>query len=414
MTPDVTVITACRSCGTPSPTAVLALGEHPLANALKDSAEQPEARFPLSLVFCEACGLAQIAETVAKERLFSTYIWVTGTSATARAFAGEFADKAHAIRPLDTGDLVVEVASNDGTFLRPFAARGCRVLGVDPAANIASAANAEGVPTLNAFWDAALAAQLVAEHGRAAFVFARNVIAHASDLHGVLDGIAHMLADDGVGAVEFHSARHILDDLQYDSIYHEHLCYFSVMSFDRLLRAHGLSPMHVESSPISGGALIVYFSRTTQPPSAAYTARLTHEDGAGVARLEVWRAFADRCRRHRAELVALVEAHRAAGRRIIGYGASARSATLLNFCGIDHRHLDMVADRAPLKHGHYTPGSNLLIVPPERAFAGTPDIVLLLAWNFRDEILDQIRSEYGWTGDAIVPLPEPPVLVRVA
>jgi novobiocin biosynthesis protein NovU/D-mycarose 3-C-methyltransferase len=409
MTPVVCVITACRACGSAGLAPVLALGEHPLANALKGSAAEPETRFPLSLVFCEGCGLAQIAETVAKERLFSTYVWVTGTSSTARAFAEEFARMAHGVRALAAGDLVVEVASNDGTFLRPFAARGCRVVGVDPAANIASVANAEGVPTVNAFWDAALAGRLAAEHGRAQLVLARNVIAHASDLHGVIDGIRHMLADDGIGAVEFHSALHILEDLQYDSIYHEHLCYFSVRSFDRLLKARGLCPRHVESSPISGGASIVYFSRTAGAPSRQYLDALDREARAGVTQLSAWRSFAERCEEHRRQSNAMAQTF--AGRTVVGFGASARSATFLNFCGFSTREIAAVIDSSPLKRHRYTPGSSIPIVTPDEGFAMRPDLIVVLAWNFRDEIVALCRAR-GYHGTFMVPFPNEPQMLE--
>ncbi len=408
---DYTTIQACRGCGAASPVPVLELGQQPLANALKASAGEPEQRYPLSLVFCESCGLVQIAETVAKERLFSTYVWVTGTSSTARLFAYEFSRKANAIQPVAPGDLVIEVASNDGTFLRPFLEAGCRVVGVDPASNIAQMANERGLPTVNAFWQPAVARTLTAQHGPARFVFARNVIAHASDLHDVVDAMAIALAEDGLGAVEFHSALHILEDLQYDSIYHEHLCYFSAVSFEGVLRSHALHPVHVEFSPISGGAHIIYFARQPRPSSAAYSDVLERERRAGVDRLGTWQQFAARCRRHRER--SLEVARSFAGRTVVGFGASARSATYLNFCGFTGAHLAAIIDNSELKWHRYSPGSSIKIVPADEGFALGPDLIVVLAWNFSDEIVDACRAR-GYTGAFLVPLPNEPRMIETS
>ncbi len=405
---SLTVITACRACDSRDLRPVLALGEQPLANALKQSRDQPEARYPLSLMVCPACGLLQIAETIDKTKLFSHYVWVTGTSPTSRQFARRFSELVTTVRPLAPDDLVVEIASNDGTFLQPFLDRGIRAIGVDPAANVAAMANAAGVPTRCAFWSGETAVGLVASDGPAALIIARNVIAHVSELHDVIGAIRTALAADGVAAIEFHAAPSILAGLQYDSIYHEHLCYFSATSFERLLQRHGMHPFHVDFSPISGGAQIIYCAPVERPVTAAYAALLESERADGIASPDVWQQFGRRCLEHRDQSRELLA--RVAARTVVGYGASARSATYLNFCGFTGREFAAVIDNSPLKHGTFTPGSTIPIVAADEGFALAPDLVFVLAWNFKDEIIGMCRQR-GYRGDFLVPFPGTPHLV---
>lgn len=405
-----TTIDRCRLCNSRELTAVLDLGRQPLANSLRRDRNAALPTFPLAICRCGGCATIQLTETVAPDILFTDYVWVTGTSDVARRYSQTFYDWTITRCPL--GPLsVLEVASNDGTFLKPFAQGGHRVLGVDPARNIAAMAQQAGVPTIPEFFSSGVARHVVANHGEFDFVFARNVIAHVPDVGDVVAGIARCLAADGVGAIEFHRADVILEELHYDSIYHEHLSYHSLHSISGLLERFGMTAFDVCQSEISGGSFVVYFSKQAQPQTAACRAARDRECRLGLARLEPWLDFAERSRRHQATLRTIVEAKRAAGCRIIGYGASARSSTLLNACGIDARHLEVIADRAPLKHDMYTPGTDVLIVPPARAFATQPDVVFLLAWNFRDEILDQIRADFGWSGEVIIPLPGEPVVI---
>jgi hypothetical protein len=290
----------------------------------------------------------------------------------------------------------LEVASNDGTFLQRFRERGHAVLGVDPAQNIAEMARNLGIPTIADFFGLAVARKIVAEHGRADVVFARNVVSHVANAKDVVAGMAHCLSDDGTGAIEFHCANAILEGLQYDSIYHEHLFYHSLHSIDLLINQFGLKPFDLTESPISGGSLVVYFSKDDRAPTASFLRTLECERAMGIGEERPWRAFARRCDRHRAALLALVEAEKQRGKRLIGYGASARSSTLLNYCRINHRHIDAIVDRSPLKHNRCTPGSSIPIMAPAAGFAHRPDTVLLLAWNFGDEIIAQIQKEQDW------------------
>lgn len=405
-------IDRCRVCDGPDIAPVFDLGRQPLANSLRRDAAEVLPTFPLAICRCDRCGTIQLTETVSPDILFKHYVWVTGTSEGARQYSRLFAERmVERCRP---GALfAIEVASNDGTFLQRFAERGDTVLGVDPAQNIAAMAERSGIPTVAEFFGLDVAKKIVTEHGEADAVFARNVIPHVANAIDVVAGMAHCLRADGTGAIEFHRADVILEELHYDSIYHEHLCYHSLHSMSWLLERLGLYPFDISVSPISGGSLVVYFSKTQRPPSAALETMRARERDLGVGLAKAWQDFAVRCERHRVALKALVESRLAAGKRLIGYGASARSSTLLNYCGIDATELDVVADRAPLKHDTFTPGTNIPIVSPAKAFAGTPDAVLLLGWNFRDEILAQIVAEHGWHGEIILPLPGAPVVVTI-
>jgi predicted TPR repeat methyltransferase len=410
--PVSAAIESCRICESNDIETVLDLGVQPFANSLRRDQADRIGAAPLVLCRCRHCGTIQLTETASPEVLFSEYVWVTGTSQGARDYSARFRDQLVArSRP---GPLfVVEVASNDGTFLQRFQESGHRVLGIDPAKNIAAIAEQNGVPTIADFFDLTVASRIVADSGHADIAIARNVIPHVANANGVVAGMAHCLADEGVGAIEFHRADIILEELHYDSIYHEHLFYHSLNSLGMLLARHGLLPFDVTESPISGGSLVVYFSKTARPRSAALESMLAHEARLGIAQAEPWRVFAARSAAHREKLRALIESKVAAGKRVIGYGASARSSTMLNYCGIDHRHLAAVADGNPIKHGLLTPGTDIRIVAPADAFALKPDVVLLLAWNFKDEILAGMTTTYGWHGEAIVPLPGDPTELTV-
>jgi SAM-dependent methyltransferase len=407
-----TPITACRVCASPRLDPLLDLGMQPPANSLRKDAADPLPAVPLKLCRCADCGTVQLTETVDPAFLFCSYVWVTGTSRTSREYAAQFCRRLRQRLGRPGPLFVVEVASNDGTFLRRLQEAGDRVLGIDPAANIAAEAAAAGIPTWAEFFDERIADRVVREHGVADAAFARNVLPHVPDPLGILRGMAACVAEDGVVAVEFHQADAILDELHYDSIYHEHLFYHSLATMEQLLRRAGLTAFDLTTSPISGGSLVVYCAKHKRPASPELAARRARESAAGTNTLDRWQAFSRRSEEHARRLRATVDEAFAGGARIIGYGASARSSTLLNFCGIDHRHLLAIADHSPHKHGLLTPGTDVRILPPADALALAPDTVLLLAWNFRDEILDDLRQG-GFRGRVIVPLPGDPVVLTI-
>lgn len=385
---------------------VLYLGEQPLANSLKNNQKNSEKKFPLSISFCEESSLLQLNETIDKEVLFDHYVWVTGTSKTTKSYANAFADRLISNLDLKQEDFIIEIASNDGTFLNPFLTKGYKnILGVDPAKNIAEIANRNGVNTLPEFWSSSLANQIVADSGQAKVVFARNVIPHVSELLDVMRGIEFVLKEDGVGIIEFHDAGIILKELHYDSIYHEHLCYFSIESMTYLLNRFALHPFHIEKSPISGGSRVIYFSKEERQKTPDLQEAVIDENKKQVNELSDWKDFAKRTITHRKETLDILESLN--GKTIVGFGSSARSQTYLNYCGINNEQINAIIDNNPLKQGMYAPGSSIPILDFEQGMALNPDLIFILAWNFRDEIVKQCKM-YGYTSDFLVPFPNEP------
>lgn len=408
-----TTITECRCCQSPQLDLILDLGSQPPANSLRAELAQKLATFPLVICRCAACATVQLTETVNPELLFQSYVWVTGTSRVAQDYSQKFCQQLRELAGPKRKLFAVEIASNDGTFLRRFLEAGDRVLGVDPARNIAQRANADGIFTWPEFFSRQIAQRICAEQGEADIIFARNVLPHVPDPSAILQGMADCLHADGIAAIEFHHAQVIFEELHYDSIYHEHYSYFSLKTLGALLNRAGLHIFDVMPSPISGGSLVVYCSKSPRPASSRLQEYQTREDASGTNSLERWQEFARRSREHRDRLRSMVDVWVAEGRRAIGYGASARGSTLLNFTGITHRQLIAMADRNPLKHHLLTPGTDIRILPPAEALALQPDSVLLLAWNFRDEIVGELR-EAGFRGQVLLPLPGAPHVVEVS
>jgi len=402
-------ISKCRICGSSRIDTILDLGNHPLANSLKKRQYEKEVRFPLTLAFCRDCALVQIKETVNKEMLFRRYFWVTSTSRTAREFSEIFFKKTMNTVKLKKEEFVLEIASNDGTYLKSFLSAGLNVLGVDSAENIVQIANSAGVPTISAFWNEKTAQRIEKKFGKAKFLFARNVLAHVSQLDEVVLGIQRILAENGVGAVEFHYAGTILKELQYDSIYHEHLCYFSIQTAERLLNQFGLHVFHIEMSPISGGAYILYFSKNARQKTVQYNKLKKQETALSINRFTLWKKFALRCIQHKKLSQKMFNSFN--GQRIAGFGSSARSSTYLNFCGFDQADISAIIDNNRLKHGFYSAGSSIPIVSKEEGLRLKPDILFILAWNFKDEIIKECRA-MGFKGKYLIPFPKKIYLVK--
>ena len=397
----------CRICGSADLRPVLDLGPQPLANSLRRESAEVLEEIPLDLVFCGSCQTPQLTATVDPAELFRHYIWVTGTARTTRAYSTEFRDRIIGIAEAAGADLptIVEVASNDGTFLRRFQEAGWQVLGVDPAENIASKAQTDGIPTRCDFFDRTIADDIRAESGPADVVVARNVIPHVRAIHSILDGISALVAEDGVAVIEFHSADRIVKELHYDSIYHEHLFYFSLITLSSLCTRYGLHAFDVFDSPISGGSRVLLLSRSKREKTAALRRGLEAEEAMGLGMYEIWQRFGEESLRH-ARSLADVVSDRAKRSPVIGYGASARSSTMLNFAGIGNTEVTAVIDQNPGKQGLFTPGTDIPIVSRSDGLPllGDDGAVLLMAWNFADEIVGDLRSD-GVHCDVIVPLP---------
>lgn len=406
-------IKKCRICGDDRITTVFNLGEQPPANSLRSLLREKLPKIPLTICHCERCATVQLTDTVRPDYLFSHYVWVTGTSAMVKGYRMAFYRKS--IEYFKKRRLfVMEIASNDGTFLEPYKNNGHRVLGIDPAKNIARIANDRGIPTIAEFFGKDIARGIVSKYGTADFVFARNVLPHVAGIDDVISGMRYCLDGKGVGAAEFHYAKVILDGLHYDSIYHEHLCYFSIRSFSFLLKKHGLHVFDVMESPINGGNIVLYFSKNKRTVSRTLKKMIENEEKSGLNSLKAWEKFSIRCRDHKAKLISMIRAEMKRGLAVVGYGASARSSTLLNFCGINRKHLLCIADMNPLKHNKYTAGTDIPILHPDAVFLKNPGLVLLLAWNFEYEILSLMRDKYGFRGKVIIPLPGKPRIIDLS
>jgi predicted TPR repeat methyltransferase len=401
----------CRACGLSELTPVLSLGSMPLANALLATTVAAESSYPLDLVFCPRCALLQITETVPPEQLFGDYAYLSSVSKTVVDNAQRIVERTVAARRLGSAHLAVEIASNDGYLLQHYRDRGVNVLGIEPAQNIAVLARQRGITTVNEFFDASLAARLRAEGVAADVLHANNVIAHVADLAGVLDGIRTLLQPDGVAIVEVPYVRDMIDHLEFDTIYHEHLCYFSLTSLHRAVSAHGLAVVDVERIPIHGGSLRVTIGHAESGEAAAPVSVLMAEEAAlGLPGLRYYAGFGRRVERLRRELRSLVGLLKAGGHRIAAYGASAKGATLLNYCGIGAETLDFVVDRSPLKQGRFTPGTRLPICSPDRLLSDRPEFSLLLVWNIADEVFKEQHAYRALGGRFIVPIPSPAIV----
>lgn len=397
-------IEQCRICKSKDIIMFMDLTDQPPANSLRAEITQILPNVPLQLAHCSKCSTVQLSATVDPEYLFSHYVWVTGTSKTAHEYSKYFSKNVLDRNKVEN-PFVVEIASNDGTFLKDFALKNCKVLGVDPAKNIAEIATQAGVPTMADFFNLNTAKIIKKKNGNADVVFARNVIPHVKEVHSIIEGIAELLKEDGLGAIEFHYSQIILDELHYDSVYHEHLFFYSLQSMIYLLNLYGLKPFDLTNSPISGGSLVIYFSKSQKIQTSALKDALQVEENNKTNELQTWKNFANACEKHAKELKEIVQEYKTKG-SVIGYGASARSSTILNYAGLNNSFIDCIIDKNPLKHGMYTPGTNIPIISFEdgkKCFDNCGSI-LLLAWNFEKEITEELRAS-GYKGSIIVPLP---------
>jgi hypothetical protein len=400
----------CRLCQSQKLDLVLDLGRTALANRFlrPEQIGEPEPFFPLRVVLCGDCGLIQLDEEVPREILFKEYIYASGTSSLVRAHARSLAQSLSRRYGLNPQDLVMEAASNDGTVLKEFRWQGMPVLGIEPAENIAAEAIENGIPTIVDFFDDRLAREVRQQYGPARLFLARHVLAHVSDLHGFVRGIKTVLADDGIAVFEVPHVAELYGQLEFDTIYHEHLCYFSAAVLRTLLVKFGLIIIDVDRLPIHGGSLLVHVAHEgIHGVSPRVVEVLSREDNLRLSQTDTWRGFARRVAQIREELNQFLDRIRDRGQSVAGYGAAAKANTLLAYCGIGHDCLPYIADGSPLKQGLVTPGHHIPVCSPEAMLDEQPDITLILAWNFAGEIFEQ-QAEYRRRGGRMaVPIPTP-------
>jgi SAM-dependent methyltransferase len=380
----------------------------PLANALLTPAQldAAEPRYPLDLCFCPDCALVQITETVPPEVLFGEYLYFSSFSETMLAHAKELVSELVAKRRLTADSLVVEIASNDGYLLQYFEPHGVPVLGIEPAANIARVAVENGVPTRCEFFGAEAALKLREAGQQADVILGLNVLAHVADLNGFVAGVKALLKPDGVAVFEFPYVADMIRQAEFDTIYHEHLCYYSLSAIKVLFERHQLTPVEVARLPLHGGSLRVTLAHDPAQPAPSVLDLLTEEAALGVTGYDYYRDFGDRVQALKEALLTKLATLKGEGCRLAAYGAAAKATVLLNYFGIGAETLEFVADRSDYKRGRYIPGVRLPITPPEKLLEAMPDYVLLLTWNFAAEILQQ-QAEYRRRGGRfIVPIPK--------
>jgi hypothetical protein len=406
---------ACRFCAAPLERTFVDLGMSPLCESYvpveRISAMEPF--YPLHARICERCLLVQLEEFVAADEIFTEYAYFSSYSDSWVAHARAYVEMAARRFGLDADSLVIELASNDGYLLQHVVERGIRALGVEPAANVAVAARDRGVETVVEFFGRELAGRLVAQGHQADLLVANNVMAHVPDLNDFVGGMAPLLAAHGVVTIEVPHLVRLVEGNQFDTIYHEHFCYFSFLTASRVLAAHGLDVFDVDDLATHGGSLRIYAQHRSsgrQPVTPRVEALAERERALGFGTLKGHGGFARRVEETKWRLLEFLIARRREGSRIAGYGAPGKGNTLLNYCGIRTDLLDFTVDRNPYKQGQFLPGTHIPIRHPEALEEARPDFILILPWNLREEIADQLSYTREWGARLVVPIPEVEVL----
>jgi SAM-dependent methyltransferase len=400
----------CRLCGKRLEHTFVDLGMSPLCESFlaADQLDSMEPFFPLHVRVCDNCFLVQLPEYVSPERIFSEYAYFSSYSTSwvehAKAYCGMIKDRLG----LGAHSLVVELASNDGYLLQHFLPLGVPVLGVEPAANVAKVAVEKGIPTCVAFFGVALAQKLVAEGMRADLIAGNNVLAQVPDLNDFVDGMRRLLKPEGVITLEFPHLQRLIEGNQFDTIYHEHFSYFSLITIEKLAARHSLKLIDVEELSTHGGSIRVYLGQqdSRRQPSKSVAQMLVRERQLGFLNIGTYALFGERVRHTKRKLLEFLIEAKDDGKRVCGYGAPGKGNTLLNYCGIGVDFLDFTVDRNPYKHGRFTPGMHIPIRDVIAIDAARPDYILVLPWNLRDEIVQQMRHIADWGGKFVVPIPK--------
>jgi SAM-dependent methyltransferase len=401
----------CRFCRTELKRTFVDLGRAPLSNAflVAEQLRRMEPHYPLHVYVCEACLLVQLEAFETAENIFGDYLYFSSYSELWLRHAEAYATRMTAEIRLGAGSLVVEVASNDGYLLQYFQQRGVGVLGVDPAANVAKIAEAKGVPTEVAFFGMATARRLVAAGKSADLICANNVLAHVPDLNDFVAGLKVLLKPVGTITVEFPHLLRLIQERQFDTIYHEHFSYFSLRVVDRVFAHHGLTVFDVDRLSTHGGSLRIHACHAedvTRPRTERFHAVMADEMASGLADLATYDRFGATVIDVKCQVLEFLITARREGKLVAGYGAPAKGNTLLNYCGVGPELMPFTVDRSPHKQGRYLPGVQIPIFAPERILESRPDYVFILPWNIKDEIIEQMHAVRDWGGRFVVSIPD--------
>jgi SAM-dependent methyltransferase len=401
----------CRACKSPNTSVLLDLGRVPLANAFVKTETDTDDRFTenLTLVMCDQCSLIQIRDEVPREKLYSSFLWVTATSETTKNYARWFSARTRDRYRDTTGRFLVEIASNDGYFLEHYRADGFDILGVDPS-NLAEEADKRSIPSIRDFFGKAVAERIVKERGPADVIVARNVLGHVSELQDLVAGMKLLLGKNGVCLIESPYAYFLRNEIQYDTIFHEHLSYLTTGSVSNLLSRYGMKITGVTFVPMNGGSFLFEVRHDESPVVRGDQTTIDFEDIIGLNKPAGWKDFGEAVAHQRSSLRSLLEDLARQGKRVVGYGAAAKAMTMLNFCGITRDLLSAMGDANPRKQGLLCPGVRIPVVSPDALMELNPDYILIGAWNFKDEIIRYFKENKKYAQKFIVPLPVPKVV----
>ncbi len=406
-------VNRCRVCKQSQLFEILNYGKVVLADAFLDHTNEfdTEEKYPLALCICNNCGHLQIDEEIDPEVLFRNYIYVTGVSDAVFKHAEHLYNSVTSLLQNPSGEVlkIYEPASNDGTILNVFKQKGCDVLGIEPATNIAKIANERNISTINEFFSEKTAKKLLKYSGSADVCIARNVLAHVCELHGFVKGLGLVLKKNGIGIVEVPHALNMYKQLQYDQVFHEHISYFTVLVLQRLFEMHNLKIFHVEEVSIHGGSVRIFFQRdeADREIRSSVERAIQEEKVLGLDSVDAWKEFAKKVSTQKELLLKELKKIKSEGKKIAVYGASGKGQSLLQFCEIGKQYIDFVVDKSPMKHGKFTPGTHIPVYSTTEIMKCKPDVILLCAWNFAEEIYSQ-QSEYINQGGRLLhPIPVP-------
>ena len=412
-TPDLPILppATCRFCGAALIDTVVDLGMSPLCESYlrADQLNSMEPFYPLHVYVCHACYLAQLEQYVSPEEIFTEYAYFSSYSDSWLDHAKRYTDMIVERLKLGRGSLVMELASNDGYLLQYFVQKGIKAIGVEPAANVAAVAEKKGVPTVVKFFGRESSKELAAKYSQVDLLIGNNVLAQVPDINDFVGGMKTILKPGGVITMEFPHLMRLMDENQFDTIYHEHFSYFSFIAAEKIFAHHGLTLFDVEELPTHGGSLRIYGrhdSDKSKPVGERALEMRKREHDAGFARMETYRNFEEQVKETKRKLLEFLIGARRQGKSVVGYGAPGKGNTLLNYCGIRSDFIDYTVDRNPYKQGKFLPGTRIPILHPDKISETKPDYLFILPWNFKDEIMAQMSGIRAWGGKFVVPIPQ--------